>query len=158
MLWRRAPRSSEVGGRPLPHIGRSRHMEVNKEYESLAKFTADLSNLLQHNVVSVSGRLLEKGLVTKDVHDSMLTTEGVSGQKNAARLMSCVLDRVKYSSRCFHDFISVLHEDAYFEDVVVKILEVHSIRKEYHNCYYSEPYCDSLGLYSGDPMGQSGVK
>ena len=101
-------------------------MEVNKEYESLAKFTADLSNLLQHDVVTVSGRLLEKGLVTKNVHDSMLTTEGVSSQKNAARLMSCVLDRVKYSSRCFHDFISVLHEDAYFEDVVVKIMEVHS--------------------------------
>ena len=98
-------------------------MEVNKEYESLAKFTADLSNLLQHNVVSVSGRLLEKGLVTKDVHDSMLTTEGVSGQKNAARLMSCVLDKVKCSSRCFHDFISVLREDAYFKDIVVKILE-----------------------------------
>ena len=101
-------------------------MEVNKEYGSLAKFTADLSNLLQHNVVSVSGRLLEKGLVTKDVHDSMLTTEGASGQKNAARLMSCVLDSVKCSSRCFHDFISVLREDAYFKDVVVKILEVHS--------------------------------
>ena len=118
------------------------NMEVNKEYESLAKFTADLSNLLQHNVVSVSGRLLEKGLVTKDVHDSMLTTEGVSGQKNAARLMSCVLDRVKCSSRCFHDFISVLREDAYFEDVVVKILEVHSkasfiyVGKEYHNHYF----------------------
>ena len=102
-------------------------MEVNKEYESLAKFTADLSNLLQHNVVSVSGRLLEKGLVTKDVHDSMLTTEGVSGQKNAARLMSCVLDRVKCSSRSFHDFISVLRElDTYFKDIVVKILEEHS--------------------------------
>ena len=106
ILRRRAP--SEVGAVPyLMHIARSRYvMEVNKEYESLAKFTADLSNLLQHNVVSVSGRLLEKGLVTKDVHDSMLTTEGVSGQKNAARLMSCVLDRVKCSSRCFHDFIS----------------------------------------------------
>ena len=101
-------------------------MEVNKEYESLAKFTADLSNLLQHDVVAVSGRLLEKGLVTKNVHDSMLTTEGVSSQKNAARLMSCVLDRVKCSSRCFHDFICVLREDAYYEDVVVKILRVQS--------------------------------
>jgi hypothetical protein len=101
-------------------------MEVNKEYESLAKFTADLSNLLKYNVVTVSGRLLEKGLVTKDVHESMLTTEGVSSQKNAARLMSCVLDRVKCSSRCFHDFISVLREDAYFEDVALKILGAHS--------------------------------
>ncbi len=56
-------------------------MEINKEYESLAKFTADLSNLLPHDVVAISGRLLEKGLVTKNVHDSMLTTEGVSSQK-----------------------------------------------------------------------------
>ena len=103
-----------------------RIMEVNKEYESLAKFTADLSNLLQHDVVAISGRLLEKGLVTKNVHDSMLMTEGVSSQKNAARLISCVLDRVKCSSRCFHDFISVLREDAYYEDVVVKILRVQS--------------------------------
>ena len=101
-------------------------MEVNKEYKLLEKFTADLSNLLQHDVVAVSSRLLEKGLVTKNVHDSMLTTEGVSSQKNAARLMSCVLDRVKYSSMCFHDFISVLREDAYYEDVLVKIVEAHS--------------------------------
>ena len=101
-------------------------MEVNKEYESLAKFTADLSNLLQHNVVTVSGRLLVKGLVTKDVHDSMLTTEGVSSQNKASRLISCVLDRVKCSSRCFHDFISVLREDAYYDDVVLKILGAHS--------------------------------
>ena len=100
-------------------------MEVNKEYQSLSKFTVDLSNLLQHDVVAVSGRLLEKRLVTKNVHDSMLTTEGVSSQKNAARLMSCVLDRVKCSSRCFHDFVSVLREDAFYEDVVVKIVEAH---------------------------------
>ena len=101
-------------------------MEINKEYESLAKFTTDLSSLLQYDVVAVSGRLLEKRLVTKNVHDSMLTTDGVSSQKNAARLISCVLDRVKCSSRCFHDFISVLREDAYYEDVVVKIVEAHS--------------------------------
>ena len=101
-------------------------MEANIEYESLSKFIADLSNLLQHDVVTVSNRLLEKGLVTKNVHDSMLTTEGVSGQKNAARLVSCVLDRIKNSSRCFQDFIDVLREDPYFEDIVMKILEVHS--------------------------------
>ena len=101
-------------------------MEINKEYESLAKFTTDLSSLLQYDVVAVSGRLLEKRLVTKNVHDSMLTTDGVSSQKNAARLISCVLDRVKCSSRCFHDFISVLREDAYYEDDVVKIIGVHS--------------------------------
>ena len=102
------------------------NMEVNKEYKLLERFTADLSSLLQHNVVAVSGRLLEKGLVTKNVHDSMLTTVGVSSQNNAARLMSCVLDKVKYSSRCFYDFISVLREDAYYKDIVLKITEAHS--------------------------------
>ena len=99
--------------------------QVNNEYKSLEKFTTDLSNLLQHNVVTVSGRLLEKGLVTKDVHDALLTTEGVSGHKNAARLMSCVLDKVKCSSRCFDDFIEVLRDDPYYKDIVVKILEAH---------------------------------
>ena len=100
--------------------------EQNAEYESLVKFTTDISNLVQHNIVPVSARLLEKGLVTKDVHDSMLNTEGVSSQKNAARLLSCVLDRIKCSARCFQDFINVLREDSYFDDVVQKITAVHS--------------------------------
>ena len=125
-------------------------MEVNKEYESLAKFTADLSNLLQHDVVAISGRLLEKGLVTKNVHDSMLT-EGVSSQRNAARLMSCVLDRVKCSSRCFHDFISVLREDAYYEDVVLKIIGAHSkhsYENEHGALYSSLLACPSVASQS----------
>ena len=107
-------------------VDRSGDMDRNVEFESLSKFTADLSSLLQYNVVTVSGRLLAKGLVTKDVHDSMLTTEGVSGQKNAARLVSCVLDRIKHSAKCFQEFIDVLREDSYYEDIVVKILAVHS--------------------------------
>ena len=93
----------------------------------VTKFTTDLSNLLQHNVVTVSGRLLEKGLVTKDIHDYMymLTTEGVFKGDKASCLVSCVFDRIKGSSRCFHEFIAVLREDSYYEDLVLKILAVH---------------------------------
>ena len=80
-------------------------MDRNIEFESLSKFTADLSSLLQYNVVTVSGRLLAKGLVTKDVHDLMLTAEGVSGQKSTARLVSCVLDRIKHSAKCFRSLL-----------------------------------------------------
>ena len=100
-------------------------MEGNIEYQSLAKFTTTLSILLQHNIVTVSGQLLEKGLVTKDVYDSTLVTESVSSQKNAARLVSCVLDRVKISSKCFQEFVDVLRQDSYNEVVVVKILAVY---------------------------------
>ena len=100
-------------------------MEGNVEYRSLAKFTTTLSTLLQHNIVTVSGQLLEKGLVTKDVYDSILSTESVSSQKNAARLVSCVLDRVKTSAKCFQEFVDVLRQDSYNEVVVVKILAVY---------------------------------
>ena len=98
----------------------------NTEHESLVQCSADLTNLLQYNVVSVSTKLLAKGLISEDVHDFVLTAEGVSGQKNAAKLVSCVINRVKGCPGKFQDFISVLNDDAYFKDVVKKIIELHS--------------------------------
>ena len=99
--------------------------EQSAEHKSLVKCASGLTDLLQHNILSVSAKLLEKGLVTKDVHDSVLT-EGVSNHNKAAKLVSCVADRVKGSPRRFHDFIDVLKGDSYFDDIVQKIISIHS--------------------------------
>ena len=98
--------------------------EQNVEYQSLIQCADDLTQLIQHNVVSVSSKLFAKGLVAKDVHDSTLSAEGVANHSKAAKLLSCVMDRIKESADRFQDFIDVLDEDCYFEDVKQKLTEL----------------------------------
>ena len=97
------------------------------EYKALLQCTSGLTDLLQHNT-SVSARLLEKGLVTKEVYEWVLTVQGISNQVKAARLVSCVTDRVKDSAGRLHDFIDVLKGDSYFKDIVeILCAELHSM-------------------------------
>jgi hypothetical protein len=98
--------------------------EKNIEYQSLLQFADDLTQLIQHNVVSVSSKLFSKGLVAKDVHDSVLSVDGASNQSKAAKLLSCVLDKIKESGDQYQPFIDVLGEDSYFNNIVLKITEV----------------------------------
>ena len=87
------------------------------EYASVIHCTSGLTCLLQHNI-SVSGKLLEKGLVSVEVHEWILTAQGVSSRERAGRLVSCVADSVQASSDKFKTLIEVLREDSYFDDIV----------------------------------------
>ena len=97
----------------------AQHM-ANIEYRTLLQCAHGLTDLLQHNL-SVSDKLLEKGWVTRDVHGWALTARGVSDQEKASRLVSCLADRVKDAAQVFHDFVDVLKEDPFFDDIVEKI-------------------------------------
>ena len=84
--------------------------------------TFALTSLLKHNL-SCSGKLLEKGLITEAVHDWILTAPAVSNQEKAARLVSCLADRVK-SAQLFHELIEALKEtDPFCGDIVDKLTE-----------------------------------
>lgn len=98
--------------------------EPSVEYQSLVQCTDDLTQLVQHSVISLSSKLFARGLVAKDIHDSVLSVDGASKQSKAANLLSCVLDKIKESAGRFQDFIDVLSEDSYLGDVVLKITEV----------------------------------
>ena len=95
------------------------------EYKTLLQCSSGLTDLLQHNI-SVSAKLLEKGLVTKEVYDWILTVQGVSNHDKAARLVSCVTDRVKDSAQVLHDFVDILKDDSFFVDIVDKLTSLHS--------------------------------
>ena len=97
-------------------------MSESPEYQSLLYCTSGLTDLLQHNL-SVSGKLLEKGLVTRDVRDWIQTAQGVSNKDKAGRLVSCVTDSIKESAERFHVLIGILKEDSFFDDIVEKIDE-----------------------------------
>ena len=97
----------------------------SSEYKAVLQCTAGLTDLLQHNIF-VSAKLLEKGLVTKEVYDWILTAQGVANQDKAARLVSCVIDRVKDSAQVLHDFVDVLKDDPFFADIVDKLTSLHS--------------------------------
>ena len=95
--------------------------EMNIEYQSLLRFADDLTQLIQHDIVSVSSKLFAKGLVAKDVHDSVLSVDGASEKSKAAKLLSCVLDKIKESGDQCQYFIDALGEDSYFDSIVSKI-------------------------------------
>ena len=99
---------------------------ANIEYRALLQCAYGLTDLLQHNL-SVSDKLLEKGLIAKDVHDYVLTAHGVSNLHKASRLVSCLTDRVKDAAQVFHDFVDLLKEDPFFADIVEKITTEHSM-------------------------------
>ena len=100
--------------------------EQNAECQSLVQCADDLTQLIQHNVVSVSNKLFTKGLVAKDVYDSVLSIDGTSSQFKASKLLSCVLDKLEHSPGKFQEFIDVLSDgSSFFDDVVSKIKEFH---------------------------------
>jgi hypothetical protein len=71
----------------------------------------------------MSDKLLEKGLVTVEVHEWILTAQGVSSRERPGRLVSCVADSVQASSDKFKALIEVLKEDLYFDDIVRRMLD-----------------------------------
>ena len=95
------------------------------EHRALLSCLSSLTDSLQHNL-SLSDKLLEKGLVTEEVHRWQLTATAVSNRDKAARLLSCVTDRVKGSTQLYLVFIDILKDELYFKDVVEKICTEHS--------------------------------
>ena len=99
--------------------------------KAVVQCTSDLASLLKDNL-SCSGKLLEKGLITEAVHNWVLTAQGVSTQEKAARLVSCLADRVG-APQLFHQMIEVLKEaDPFCGDIVDKLTSLHST---------SQPHC-----------------
>ena len=68
-----------------------------------------------------------KGLITEAVHDWILTAPAVSNQQKAARLVSCLADRVGGSSQLFHELVQALKEiDPFCGDIVDKLTSLRS--------------------------------
>ena len=101
-------------------------MAANIEHEALTRCSSGLTDLLQHNL-HLSSKLLEKGLVTEQVHGWVLTAHGVSNQEKAARLVSCVSDRVKTSGHLYSAFLEILKGELYFKEIVERICAEHSM-------------------------------
>ena len=94
--------------------------------KAVVQCTSDLTSLLKHNL-SCSGKLLEKGLITEAVHDWILTAPAVSNHEKAARLVSCLADRVGVSGQVFYELLKVLKViDPFCGDIVNKLTSLHS--------------------------------
>ena len=78
--------------------------------------------MLQHNL-STCSKLLEKGLITDDVSEWVATAYGVSNKRKATKLVaiSCVATLVKNSAQKFQDFVYVLKQQQYFNEIVQKL-------------------------------------
>ena len=104
------------------------------EHKAMIQCTSSLTALLQHNLISVSSKLLTLGLITDEVSDWMLTAQGVSNRDKAQRMVSCVTDRVKGSPQRFQSFVGVLSEESYFEEVVQQLITTYNNSGINFNC------------------------
>ena len=116
--------------RPLPFSA----MAGSVEQQAFALSTAQLTSLLTHSYLSVSPKLLQRGLISEEVLGWVLTAHGVSGREKAAKLVACVSDRVKGSPQRFHDFVSVLREELFLQDVADKLAGDHSRLSKFRHC------------------------
>ena len=92
------------------------------EHRALQKCAKTLTNLLQHQVETISSSLLGKRLSTDDLHNWVLTAKGVSNKEKAARILDCVMGQVKARTQSFNLFVEVLEENSR-SDAVEMILE-----------------------------------
>ena len=127
VIDRSTGRPCTISGSDMYHImsstlfRRPRTTSAMAEHRTMLQCTSSLTGLLQHNLTSVSAKLLARGLITDEVSDWMLTAQGVSNRDKAQRMVSCVTDRVKGSPQRFQSFVDVLNEEPYFEEVVQKL-------------------------------------
>ena len=134
--------------RKLVHVVSYKMSVESPGRKAVLQCTSDLTSLLKHNL-SCSGKLLEKGLITEAVHNYVLTAQGVSAQEKAARLVSCLADRVGASSQVFHELIEALKEtDPFCADVVDKLTSLHSTSQLFINSVLSSLlFASSFILY-----------
>ena len=95
------------------------------EHRTMLQCTSSLTALLQHNLTSISPLLLERGLITNETSEWILTAQGVSNRDKAQRMVSCITDRVTGSSPRFRSFVNLLSEDPYFKEVVERLLKTY---------------------------------
>lgn len=115
-----------IRGRDLVSVDPLPYRCEMAEHKAMILCTSALTTLLQHNLLSVSSKLLARGLITDEVSVWMLTAQGVSDLSKAQRLVSCVSDRVKGSPQRFQSFVDVLSGEAYFEEVVQKLITTYN--------------------------------
>jgi hypothetical protein len=124
------------------------------EHRTMLQCTSSVTALLQHNLTSISPKLLERGLITDEVSDWMLTAQGVSNRDKAQRMFSCVTDRVRGSPQRFQSFVDILSGEPYFEEIVQKLITTYNnsgmqkfiATPVYFSCFSSHTFLSAILL------------
>ena len=96
------------------------NMAETQEYTALIKLVPKLRLAIQPNLVTLSGYLLAKGLIT-DEEEAELRNESKSKQNRAADLVSMVTNKVKLDPTCFKIFIDVLKNSGVPSDIITQL-------------------------------------
>ena len=95
-------------------------MADTQEYTALKELVPQLRLAIQPSLVTLSGHLLAKGLIT-DEEEAELRNESKSKQNRAADLISMVLNKVKLDPTHFKIFIDVLKNSGAPYDIVTQL-------------------------------------
>lgn len=97
-------------------------MAETKEYTTLRELVPELRLAVQPHLLTLSGHLLAKGLITDD-QETELRNESKCKKSRAADLVSMVMNKVKLDSTCFKTFITALKDNGvpYVEILITRL-------------------------------------
>jgi hypothetical protein len=108
-------------GNPVETVA-STTSTVSVEYQTMISCTTKLRTAVCHDLVQLSGYLLEKGLISQE-SDSGLRNRSVEEVDRAARLVDLIQQKVKLDSRNYVQFTSILEEDKHHYSDILRILK-----------------------------------
>ena len=98
------------------------------EYQTVLECSQKLRTAVQTSLVSLSGHLLEKQLITPE-HDCELRNEHLSEPQRAAKLVQLVLTKTELSHENYYVFVSILERTGY-HDEILKLLRSEIAKKK----------------------------
>ena len=101
--------------------------ENSAEYSTLLDLTVDLRLAVSSELISLSGALLAKRIISPN-NDSELRNTVHSTAERSAKLVELVQNKVRQNSRHYHTFIGILEEHC--KDIIQKLEQTYSSYKE----------------------------
>ena len=104
--------------------------ENSAEYNTLIDLTVELRLAVSPHLLSLSGHLLAKRLISPD-NEAELRNAVHSEAVRAAKLVGLVQNKVRQNSLHYHTFIGILKGDEghhVFEDICQKLVDAYRLR------------------------------
>ncbi len=96
-------------------------MEDSPEYAAIIDCGRELQEVIGRSYLSLTPSLLSKKLISRDTEER--TRLNSTGSDIASHLLSDIRSSIRRKSTCFQEFIEILREDSYCDDVRDMLLE-----------------------------------
>ncbi len=123
-----------------PHHN-SADLGESTEYRTLRNCYPELVEHVKLQLTTISSALFSKSYIPNNIHEDS-TSDGVSDEKKAKKLLDAVLAKVKLNPDTYHGFVDILGREGPWADDIIKHLKdhFHSIKSEMKQTQHKGEY------------------